>query len=159
MVTMIFSILCKNSSVKSATKKRGFQSFGDVLQSLRRSCCHWSSDENWDSKHRFCFFLLTANPHDHPSPPPWRSVPFLITPLLLPEAQMSLHHRPWQSLRAVQENLANIPFSGVSFSFSLLPPYLIKLLGSAEMKHRCSGIAEMIPDLGLEREGAPCEFQ
>ena len=96
---------------------------------------------------------------DHPSPPPWRSVPFLITPLLLPEAQMSLHHRPWQSLRAIQENLANIPFSGVSFSFSLLPPYLIKLLGSAEMKHRCSGIAEMIPDLGLEREGAPCEFQ
>ena len=83
----------------------------------------------------------------------------LITPLLLPESQMSLHHRPWQSLRAVQENLANIPFSGVSFSFSLLPPYLIKLLGSAEMKHRCSGIAEMIPDLGLEREGAPCEFQ
>ena len=27
------------------------------------------------------------------------------------------------------------------------------------MKHRCSGIAEMIPDLGLEREGAPCQFQ
>jgi len=70
MVTMIFSILCENSSVKSATRKWGFQSFGDVLQSLRRSCSHWSSDENWDSKHRFCFFLRTANPNVHRSPPP-----------------------------------------------------------------------------------------